>query len=97
MHGKQHHAGRPRWPSWSPDYFANRKMVEFFHGEMVPVRMAYDEVTEGAGLDLDALEQAFKDGVKLFLFSNPNNPVGCVYSYDEICAIAVWQSSIMSR
>lgn len=70
-----------------PDYFANRKIVEFFHGEMVPVRMAYDEVTEGAGLDLDALEQAFKDGVKLFLFSNPNNPVGCVYSYDEICAI----------
>ncbi|WP_125143748.1 pyridoxal phosphate-dependent aminotransferase [Clostridium transplantifaecale] len=71
-----------------PDYFANRKMVEFFHGELVPVLMDYENREEGAGIDLKALEAAFKDGVKLFLFSNPNNPVGCVYSYDEICRIA---------
>ena len=37
---------------------------------------------------LGSLEEAFKDGVKLFLFSNPNNPVGCVYSYEEITGIA---------
>ena len=30
----------------------------------------------------------FIDGVKLFIFSNPNNPVGCIYSYEEICGIA---------
>lgn len=71
-----------------PDYFANRKMVEFFHGELVPVLMDYEKREEGAGIDLKALEAVFKDGVKLFLFSNPNNPVGCVYSYDEICRIA---------
>lgn len=71
-----------------PDYFANRKMVEFFHGELVPVLMDYENREEGAGIDLKALEEVFKDGVKLFLFSNPNNPVGCVYSYDEICRIA---------
>lgn len=71
-----------------PDYFANRKMVEFFHGELVPVLMDYENREEGAGIDLKALEAVFKDGVKLFLFSNPNNPVGCVYSYDEICRIA---------
>lgn len=71
-----------------PDYFANRKMVEFFHGELVPVQMDYENREEGAGIDLKALEEVFKDGVKLFLFSNPNNPVGCVYSYDEICRIA---------
>lgn len=71
-----------------PDYFANRKMVEFFHGELVPVLMDYENREEGAGIDLQALEAVFKDGVKLFLFSNPNNPVGCVYSYDEICRIA---------
>lgn len=71
-----------------PDYFANRKMVEFFHGELVPVLMDYENRKEGAGIDLQALEAVFKDGVKLFLFSNPNNPVGCVYSYDEICRIA---------
>lgn len=71
-----------------PDYFANRKMVEFFNGELVPIAMNYENVRGEAGIDLDALEEAFKDGVKLFLFSNPNNPVGCVYSYEEICKIA---------
>lgn len=71
-----------------PDYFANRKMVEFFGGEMVPIRMDYQSDHSKAGLDLKALEAAFVGGVKLFLFSNPNNPVGCIYSYDEICEIA---------
>lgn len=71
-----------------PDYFANRKMVEFFHGEMVPIPMAYETAENCSGIDLSRLETAFKDGVKVFLFSNPNNPVGCVYSYDEICTIA---------
>ena len=33
-------------------------------------------------------EKVFIDGVKLFIFSNPNNPVGCIYSYEEICEIA---------
>ena len=71
-----------------PDYFANRKMVEFFGGEMIPIPMHYEKCDTGAGIDLQALEQAFRDGAKLFLFSNPNNPVGCVYSYEEIVAIA---------
>lgn len=71
-----------------PDYFANRKMVEFFGGELVPIHMNYENTTAGAGLELDALEHAFQSGVSLFLFSNPNNPVGCVYSQDEIAVIA---------
>ena len=71
-----------------PDYFANRKMVEFFNGEMVPIAMHYENETAKAGLDLAALETAFQNGVRLFIFSNPNNPTGCVYSYDEICSIA---------
>lgn len=71
-----------------PDYFANRKMVEFFNGEMVPIHMAYETAERGSGIDLAELEAAFKSGVKLFLFSNPNNPVGCIYSRDEICGVA---------
>lgn len=70
-----------------PDYFANRKMVEFFGGEIVAIPMRYEQ-PDGSGIDLKALETAFQQGVKLFLFSNPNNPVGCVYSYDEIAGIA---------
>ena len=71
-----------------PDYFANRKMVEFFVGEMIPVPMHYETAESGSGIDLDALKAAFEAGAKLFLFSNPNNPVGCIYSREEILSIA---------
>lgn len=71
-----------------PDYFANRKLVEFFDGEMVPVQMNYLDAKGQSGLDLTQLEDAFKAGVKVFLFSNPNNPAGVIYSSDEIRSIA---------
>ncbi len=71
-----------------PDYFANRKMVEFFGGEMVPVQMYYENASGKSGIDLAELEKGFQNGVKLFLFSNPNNPVGCIYSREEILSIA---------
>lgn len=71
-----------------PDYFANRKLVEFFDGEVVPIELDYFKTETAAGLDLTQLEDAFKDGVKLFLFSNPNNPTGVVYSQAEIRGIS---------
>ena len=71
-----------------PDYFANRKLAEFFDGEIVPVKMDYLSTSSEAGLDLSQLEDAFKSGVKLFLFSNPNNPTGVIYSPSEINKIA---------
>lgn len=42
---------------------------------------------QGAGLDLNRLEAIFADGVKLFIFSNPNNPTGVIYTAEEIRAI----------
>lgn len=71
-----------------PDYFANRKLVEFLGAEIVPVRLDYLGHSDRAGLDLDGLEAAFASGVKTFLFSNPNNPAGVVYSPAEIARIA---------
>ncbi len=71
-----------------PDYFANRKLVEFFDGELVPIKMDYMKSFDKAGLDLTQLESAFKSGVKLFLFSNPNNPTGVIYTREEIRQIA---------
>ena len=71
-----------------PDYFANRKLVEYFEGELVPIPMDYMNHSEEAGLNLEYLEQVFRKGIKLFLFSNPNNPTGAVYSYHEITMIA---------
>lgn len=66
-----------------PDYFANRKLVQFLGGEVVPIAMDYLG-GEGSGLDLSALEAAFFAGAKVFVFSNPNNPTGTVYSQHEI-------------
>ena len=72
----------------APDYFANRKLVEFFDGEVVPIQMEYFNTNTSSGLDLSQLEAAFKSGAKLFLFSNPNNPTGVIYSQEEIRTIA---------
>lgn len=71
-----------------PDYFAYRKLVVFFGGECVPVEMDYMKYTRKAGIDLEQLENAFQKGVKVFMFSNPNNPTGVIYSAEEIRAIA---------
>lgn len=71
-----------------PDYFANRKLVEFLNGKIVPIRMAYECSENKSGIDLEQLEAAFRDGTKLFLFSNPNNPTGVIYSREEIISIA---------
>jgi aspartate/methionine/tyrosine aminotransferase len=71
-----------------PDYFANRKIAKFLDAEIVPIALNYLESDKQAGLDLNQLEDAFKAGVKVFLFSNPNNPTGVIYSHAEILSIA---------
>lgn len=71
-----------------PDYFANRKLVKFFGGQMVPIRLHYRPDHAHTGPDLQELESAFQQGVEVFVFSNPNNPTGVVYSKDSINAIA---------
>ncbi|RUZ75215.1 aminotransferase class I/II-fold pyridoxal phosphate-dependent enzyme [Mesorhizobium sp. M7A.F.Ca.US.006.01.1.1] len=71
-----------------PDYFANRKLVQFFDGEIVPVHLDYLGAGRQAGLNFEQLEAAFAAGAKVFVFSNPNNPTGAVYSEEEIRAIA---------
>ncbi len=71
-----------------PDYFANRKIVHFLEGKIMPVTLKFLETEQRAGLDLTQLEDAFKAGAKVFLFSNPNNPTGVIYSPDEIRSIA---------
>lgn len=71
-----------------PDYFANRKLVEFFGGQIMPVALDYLSGGVEAGLDFADLRRAFEAGAKVFLFSNPNNPTGVVYSAGEIAQIA---------
>lgn len=71
-----------------PDYFANRKIVEFLGAEVVPIPLDHLGHSDRAGLDLDRLEAAFESGVRTFLFSNPSNPTGVIYSRGEIARIA---------
>lgn len=73
----------------APDYFANRKIVEYLGGHPVPVRLDYlTEPDRDARLDLAGLRAAFADGARLLVLSNPNNPTGVVYSPTDIAAIA---------
>jgi cystathionine beta-lyase len=39
-------------------------------------------------LDLDALEQAFAEGVRAYLLCSPHNPSGTVYTREELAALA---------
>lgn len=71
-----------------PDYFANRKLVRFFNGQVIPVPLNYASDANDKGLDLALLEQAFKDGTRVLVFSTPNNPTGLVFSKNAIESIA---------
>lgn len=71
-----------------PDYFANRKLVNFFGGELVPIPLRYKGHPSDNGPDLDRITDAFRNGARVFVFSTPNNPTGVVYSGASIAAIA---------
>lgn len=71
-----------------PDYFANRKLVQFFGGIVVPIPLYYQEDDAKRGIDLEVLAQAFKDGTKTMVFSTPNNPTGSVASQETLDEIA---------
>lgn len=70
-----------------PDYFANRKLVKFFGGEILPISLSYLNSPAENGPDLNQLEAAFKAGASVFVFSTPNNPTGHVYSHIAISKI----------
>lgn len=71
-----------------PDYFANRKLVKFFGGEVVPIALHYQGNPSENGLNLNELEEAFKNGTEVLVFSTPNNPTGLVASESTIIQIA---------
>ncbi|MDT2076292.1 MAG: pyridoxal phosphate-dependent aminotransferase [Planktomarina sp.] len=76
-----------------PDYFANRKLVKFFGGEIVPIPLIYEENAAENGPNLESLEEAIKTGVRVLVFSTPNNPTGLVYSQTAIESIATLAAS----
>jgi aspartate/methionine/tyrosine aminotransferase len=71
-----------------PDYFANRKLVRFFGGEILPIQLHYNRDAAQNGPDLAELEAAFVAGAEVLVFSTPNNPTGQVFSEAAITRIA---------
>ena len=71
-----------------PDYFANRKLVKFFGGDILPIPLNYKNSQSENSPDLNRIEDAFKSGAKVLVFSTPNNPTGLVYSKTTITKIA---------
>jgi aspartate/methionine/tyrosine aminotransferase len=71
-----------------PDYFANRRIVQFMGGEIVPVRL--DLVGESARpLDVGALRRTMRAaGARVLCLSNPNNPSGYVFESSTVSELA---------
>ncbi len=70
----------------SPDYLFNARILKFLGADIgyVPLKNS----STNPAPDFAALENEFKNGAKVFIFSNPNNPTGYVYSTDDIKTIA---------
>ncbi len=62
----------------APDY-ANRELIK------VPLRLTNDDTWT---LDFDAMEAAVQPNTRLFILCSPHNPVGRVYSRDELSRLS---------
>lgn len=56
---------------------------------LITVPLAHDEATGGGWrIDFDALERAVRPDTKVFLFCNPHNPMGRVWSREDVAQAA---------
>ncbi|MEU5690776.1 aminotransferase class I/II-fold pyridoxal phosphate-dependent enzyme [Actinosynnema sp. NPDC020468] len=69
-----------------PEYLFVERMLRFLGARVVRIGMVEDPA--GPQLDLAALEVAAREGVKLVLTSNPNNPTGTVYTPATVRGLA---------
>ena len=72
---------------FSPIYHTFYHCIEHNDLEFVDYPLIYDEKEHKYRLDLEHLENALKD-VNALLLCNPHNPVGYIYSLDELNEIA---------
>ena len=70
-------------PVYPPFFWAVREAG----GELVDVPLRVDSPTE-RGLDLEGIEQAFRDGVKAYLLCHPHNPIGFPHRREELERVA---------
>jgi cysteine-S-conjugate beta-lyase len=70
----------------TPAYLMFFKLVEFCGREIIEVPMI--ACTDGWKLDYEGIDQAFGDGGGLLIVCNPHNPIGKVYTRDEMNRVA---------
>lgn len=70
-------------PPVYPPFFMT---IDEVRREIVEVPLRKDAGTYE--LDFEALESAFKNGARVYLFCNPHNPVGRVWSRDDVVRVA---------
>ena len=74
-----------------PDYFANRKLVVFFGGELVPIPLYYKDPQSEHGPDLQQLEDAFiLFGQHLGTLYSPDTRDN-IYTLSRCCTITISQ------
>ena len=71
----------------NPEYLFSERILRFYGAEIAPIELQLSG-EDGPSPDLDALEREFKDGVRVLVFSHPNNPTGSVYSQKTVAAMA---------
>lgn len=69
-----------------PEYLFVERMLRFLGAEVVRVGMIASP--DGPQLDLASVAEAARDGIKLLLFSHPNNPTGTVYTDATLSGLA---------
>jgi aspartate aminotransferase len=68
-----------------PLYPQHPPKVELVGGSVVPVPL---DKSNGFRLDIDAVEAAVTERTKMMMFVNPANPVGRVFTYQEVAALS---------
>lgn len=69
-----------------PDYLFSERILGFLGAEVLNVVLRLDDGEPSP--DLEALEDVFRAGARVFVFSHPHNPTGAVFSKSVIRQIA---------
>ena len=71
-----------------PDYMSDERVLRFLGARIRHVPLLWEDFNRPPTIDLEILEDAFRQGASTLVFSNPNNPTGMVLPPDVIRKIA---------
>lgn len=72
----------------NPEYLFSERMLGFYGAEIAQINLLLDG-PDGPAPDFEALEREFsQNGVRLLVFSHPNNPTGSVYRAKTVGRLA---------